>query len=90
MLLNILFFVIDGFVRLFSNLFPVEGGVVLHLPFGIDDALVSIVGTWNAFLVTFPYADIAWTMFIYFILPFELGMLLLKIILGSRTPSNVN
>jgi len=45
---------------------------------------------WNAFLLTFPYAQLPWQLFKYAILPFELTMLLAKFILVSRVPANAD
>jgi len=50
----------------------------------------TIVTTWNAFMITFPYAQTGWDVFIYVILPFEILLLLGKMFLGSRVPSHVN
>jgi len=56
----------------------------------ITDTLQTIVETWNAFMVTFPYAIVLWNCFIYVILPFELLLLLAKFFLGHRTPAHTN
>lgn len=51
------------------------------------NTLITMVGIWNAFMDTFPYAEVAWEVLIYVILPFEIVMFIVKLILGSRTPS---
>jgi len=56
----------------------------------VSSFLYTMVEVWNAFMVTFPYAQTAWHMLIVFIIPFEIGMLLLRLILGSRSPSPTN
>jgi hypothetical protein len=62
---------------------PVVGNAVFSV-------LTYAVGTWNAFLSTFPYAILPWHIFLYAILPFEGLMLLLKLVLGHRLPSHQN
>jgi len=54
----------------------------------ISSTLVTVVGVWNAFLDTFPYAQIVWHVFLFIILPFEILMIVAKFFLGSRVPSN--
>jgi len=57
----------------------------------IYDALVFAMLKWNAFMVTFPYAQTGWYIFIYGIIPFEITLLLLKFFFGHRAPiNNVN
>jgi len=51
----------------------------------IQSILLWIVTTWNAFLVTVPYFQIVWDLFIYAIY-FEICIIILKFWLGSRTP----
>lgn len=52
----------------------------------VYSVLVTVVSTWNAFLVTFPYAALPWKLFLFVILPFELLLLVAKLILGHRLP----
>lgn len=54
----------------------------------VSSLLTSMVLTWNAFMVTFPYAQTAWHIFLVVILPFEILMLLGKFFLGHRLPVN--
>lgn len=56
----------------------------------LSSSLSQAVSVWNAFLVTFPYASIAWQVFLYVILPFELLMLIAKFFLGHRLPAHTN
>lgn len=56
----------------------------------ISETLVSLVLTWNAFMVTFPYAETAWNVLLWIILPFEALMLLGRFFLGHRMPVNTN
>lgn len=82
-------------MSLVANLFPIGGldpsGQYVLLPFGIDSALSYVVGIWNTFLVTVPYAVVVWHMFLYFVVPFEVGLLVVKLVLGSRAPvHNIN
>lgn len=59
---------------------PVIGHFVVSI-------LETIVETWNAFLITFPYAVIAWHMLLWVILPFEILMAVGKFFFGNRMPS---
>lgn len=56
----------------------------------LSDTLLSMVTTWNAFMATFPYAQTAWDLFLFVIIPFELIMLGLKFILGHHVPAHLN
>jgi len=87
MIINLL---INTVVLLFGAVFsimPVVGldsipiiGDTLHAVF-VDMAL-----TWNAFIVTFPYAGVAWNVFLMLIIFFEMPLIALKFFLGSRSP----
>lgn len=56
----------------------------------VSSTLASLIQTWNAFLITFPYAQTAWDIFLYVIIPFELIMLAGRFFLGHRLPVNHN
>jgi uncharacterized protein (DUF983 family) len=56
----------------------------------VSSALYFAVEIWNSFMVTFPYAQLVWHVFIYVILPFEILMLIGKFFLGHRMPNNTN
>ena len=64
-----------------SNI-PIIGG-------GITGILVGIIQTWNAFLITFPYAQIVWHIFLYLIIPFEISIILLRFFFGNRLPLDI-
>jgi len=83
--INIILFVVGGIFKLL----PVV--TIASIPYigdQVSSFLVTMVTTWNAFIDTFPYAGIAWNVFIYVILPFEALMLLGKFFLGHRMPNN--
>jgi len=54
----------------------------------LADLLVTVITTWNAFLVTFPYAVVVWNMFLFVVMPFEILMLVAKFFFGHRLPAN--
>ncbi len=54
---------------------------------GVEFTLLQMVKTWNAFVITFPYAETLQTGFMWIIV-FEIGLLITKVLLGSRTPIN--
>jgi len=60
---------------------------VIELPFGVDSILVTAVRYFHGAMTTVPYLQVVWTCFLW-ALAFELLMLVLKIILGSRVPAN--
>jgi len=57
----------------------------VSLPNQVSSVLESMITTWNAFIITFPYAQTATTIF-FWIVVFEIGLLITKFFLGSRTP----
>jgi len=56
----------------------------------IQGTLIAMMTTWNAVMVTVPYLTIVWNLFIWGVIPFEIGLIVLKFFLGSRTPQNIN
>jgi len=50
--------------------------------------LLTMIQTWNTFLITFPYAQTGWDVFRFVILPFELTLLVVNFFLGSRKLGN--
>jgi len=89
MILNYLF---DALINIINGVLSFLPEVSLDSIFGIDFAtpLYSIVATWNAFMDTFPYAEVAWRMLLWVVLPFEALMLLGKFLLGHRLPAHTN
>jgi len=75
------------FGTLFSFLPVVSLATIPVIGETIRELLITVVQMWNAFIITFPYAEIAWLNFLVIILPFEILMLVAKFFLGSRTPS---
>jgi len=56
----------------------------------IASTLTLMVTTWNAFMVTFPYAVVIWNTLLFVIIPFEFTMLVGKFFFGSRLPAHTN
>jgi len=54
----------------------------------ISEYLLTAVQMWNSFIYTFPYAQTAWRVLIYLIIPFEILIITARFFLGSRTPIN--
>jgi len=48
--------------------------------------LVNIMYTWNVIIGTFPYITAVYQIFVFVILPFEVATLVVRFILGNRTP----
>jgi len=53
----------------------------------VRSTLVTVMGVWNSFMESFPYAYVLWYTFLALI-AFELLLLGLKFILGSRVPTH--
>lgn len=89
MIINLL---INFILLVFGSLFVFFPEVhLIDIPvFGslMVDYLTWAVTTWNSFLETFPYAQTAWQMLLFVVLPFELLMLVAKFFLGHRMPIN--
>lgn len=81
-----LFDILTGLV--FSIIPRVDLGDIPILGNYIRDILIFIMGYWNSFMETLPYLIVVWQMFIYVIIPFEIGLLILKFFLASRVPAN--
>lgn len=87
MIIDILFILIDRILSALNLIFPpvtLENIWVIG-PF-VRSTLVLAVGYWNSFLDTFPYAELPWQIFIYFIIWFEIVLMILRGILGARSP----
>lgn len=76
-----------------SSIFGEHSYTIASIPYvgqGFSDVLYAIVGYWNSFLQTLPYFQLPWTIFVKFMIPFEIALLLAKSILGSRVPVRDN
>jgi len=56
----------------------------------LSETMYMAVGLWISFMETFPYALEGWRIFLFVIIPFEASLLVLKFVLGSRTPTSIN
>lgn len=89
MLIQTLLNSIIGFVQAIFDLLPTA--TLADLPIigtTVSDTLETVIETWNAFMVTFPYAVTLWDVFIFVILPFEILLLVAKFLLGHRVPAH--
>jgi len=84
--------IISVLLSLFGFIFSFLPVVTLaDIPYageGISSTLLWMVTTWNSFMVTFPYAETAWSIFLLIIVPFELLLLVAKFFLGHRVPAH--
>jgi len=86
---------INGFVGTLNAIFWVLsfGGNTVDLsniPYigsAFRDILITALSYWNTALTVVPYLVLPWHIFIYVLLPFEILMLVAKVILGSRVPT---
>jgi len=89
MIINLL---INLVLLIFGSLFVFLPEVTISsIPFIGDEVravLVTAIGYYNGFIDTFPYAETAFTIFLYVIIPFEVLLLVSKFFLGHRTPQN--
>jgi len=85
-------FLIDLVYKFFTGVFDYIGFVQLSdIPVigdTVSSTLLIMITTYNAFVDTLPYAGIAMNVFLYVIVPFEVTMFVIKLLLGSRTPSH--
>jgi len=51
--------------------------------------LLYLITKWNAVLFLLPYLHTTWVLFLGFIIPFEIGLAVLRFFLGHRMPVNV-
>jgi len=82
--------ILSIFGAIFALLPEVTIADIAYIGPTLSSTLTTMVQKWNAFMVTFPYAETGYNVFIYVILPFELLLLLTKFFLGSRTPIHTN
>jgi len=88
MLIQILIDLEDIIVSSILGLIP--SVTLASIPFignTVQSSLISFVTYLNAFIDIFPYAEIVWQLFIYGVIPFEIGLITLKFFLGNRTPA---
>jgi len=85
MIFEILFFIIFGLLSALVFWLPGYGDVPLHLPWGIDPLFVQMSRYFHGAIDTLPYLEVVLVCFGYALL-FELGMMFLKLFLGSRAP----
>jgi len=89
MIIDLIFYIIGGLLGAIFYFLPIVD--IASLPyFGteIQTTLIWWMHTWNAFLVTFPYAETGWQIFKWIIIPFEIALLVGKVLLGSRVPKH--
>jgi len=85
LLINLIFII---FASIFTLLPEVTIADIPYIGSFIQSTLLTMVKMWNAFIVTFPYADVPWKIFLFVVLPFEILMLIAKFFLGHRLPTN--
>lgn len=62
--------------------------IITVLPWGVDEFLVSAIGSYRHLAEFFPPLSLLLTLSLLYI-GFKLGIIMLRFFLGSRTPSNV-
>jgi len=77
--------ILQFLVNILAFIFAIVPKVAL--PIGVHDTLIEAMGYFNSFMIEFPYLQPLWSLFLL-IISFEFGMILLKVFLGSRTPTN--
>jgi len=56
----------------------------------LSEILTTAVLKFNAFMVTFPYAQPVWFRFLWVIIPFEILLLVAKFFFGNRLPAHIS
>jgi len=91
MILNLLInFILLIFSSLFIFLPEVHLSDIPYIGAPLVSGLTYMVGIWNSFMITFPYAVIGWQVFLWVIVPFEILLLVAKFFLGHRLPAHTN
>jgi len=91
MIFNLLIYLVLLIVTSIFSLLPVV--TLASIPIigpSLQSILITMVRMYNSFIDTFPYAETAFNLLIYVIIPFELLMLLGKFLLGHRLPASHN
>jgi len=89
MIIDLIIYTIVALVSAIFTILPVV--TIADFPLigsNVSSTLTTAALTWNAFIATFPYAEEAWNIFIYVIIPFELLMLTGKFFFGHRLPAH--
>lgn len=84
----ILYYLFSFFIAIGDKLSSVFG-TAYNLPYGLDSILVTAVSYFRGAIDTLPYLSVVLDFFLYAV-AFELVLLTLKLIFGSRTPVNLN
>jgi len=87
MLFSVIVMILAG---IFSFLPTVSIATIPYIGETVQGYLITIVQTWNAFMVTFPYAETGWNIFLYVIIPFEIMLMIAKFFFGSRLPAHLD
>jgi len=89
MIINLLIAVI---INLLSAIFVISPVVTISdvwiIGSDLSNYLTMAVQYWNSFMITFPYAQTGWNVFLYTIIPFEIMMLTMRFFLGHRNPES--
>jgi len=85
-------FIITFFVLLLGFIFQFLGVLTIAtIPYigpSVIAVLYTMIGIWNAFMGTFPYALTGWHIFLIVIVPFEILLLIAKFFLGHHVPAH--
>lgn len=81
MIINLLFSVLNAIGNVIFGWMP----VVTTLPFGVDSAMVTVVGYAKTVMELIPPIQVVFNFFMLY-LGFRFGLLVFKVFLGSRAP----
>lgn len=83
--------IITLFLMFIVNLFAMIMSILptVNIPDSWTVMLIQVVQYWNEFRELFPFMNIVWTCFLWLI-AFEIGLIILKVFLGSRAPVSNN
>jgi hypothetical protein len=87
MILNFFIAIVTRVIDFFFGYLPTA--TLADIPYigeAVQEILTRIVLQWNAFEATFPYVTALYQVFLYVIIPFELAVLVVRFVLGNRTP----
>lgn len=89
MLFQILFFIVFGILSALTFWMPGYGEYPLPLPWGTDSLFQTMSSYYHGAIETLPYLEVVLEAFGYALL-FEIALVILRLFIGHRAPTNTN
>lgn len=85
--------IVEGIFNLIGYIPYIGNARLDDIPYigdSIVNTLTTVALTINAFIETVPYFEIVWNLFLFGVIPLEIGLIVLRFFLGNRTPQATN